>query len=82
MGGLLSNGYKISVSEKERFLEMVIVTRLNILNGNVQLNIIKMVNFMYILQLEKLREKKKLLPNYVFYRKPTLSKNKHIQFKG
>ena len=59
MGGLLSNGYKISVSEKERFLEMVIVTRLNILNGNVQLNIIKMVNFMYILQLEKLREKKK-----------------------
>ena len=66
MGGLLSNGYKISVSEKERFLEMVIVTRLNILNGNVQLNIIKMVNFMYILQLETLREKRKTATQLCF----------------
>ena len=64
--GLLSNGYKISVSEKERFLEMVIVTRLNILNGNVQLNIIKMVNFMYILQLETLREKRKTATQLCF----------------
>lgn len=66
-GELLSNGYKVSISEKERFLEMVIVTQhLNILNGNVQLNIIKMVNFMYILQLEKLREKRKTATQLCF----------------
>jgi hypothetical protein len=34
-GELLSNGYKVSVSEKESFLEMVTVIQcLNVLNGN------------------------------------------------